>query len=120
MLGKGPVPNLSISLKCLTSLWTVFDKGFSDTGKWDIKHILVKEHLATSHIVGTYDQIFAIIKRQLTSSTESMRVAAWECLIHMEVFTSTEFNTEELQNAIQKSIESEEDTVRRQALKCLY
>ena len=49
-----------------------------------------------------------------------MRVAAWECLIHMEVFTSTEFNTEELESAIQKAIESEEDSVRKHALKCLY
>ena len=62
-LGKGPSQNIAISLKCLTALWTVFDKGFSDTGKWDIKHILVKEHLATSHIVGTYNTIFGIIRR---------------------------------------------------------
>ena len=120
LLGKGPDKNLAISLKWLTSLWTVFDKGFSDTGKWDIAHILVKDHLATSHIVGTYEQIFAIIKRQLTNPKVAMRVAAWDCLIHMEIFTSTEFDTEELESVIQKAIETEEDSVRKQALKWLY
>jgi hypothetical protein len=99
-LGKDSTKLLAASLKCLTSLWLVFDKGLSDTGKWDIAHILVKGHLSTSLIVGGFDSIFAFIGKAARHEDVDMRCAAWECLKSTDLFGTADINTEPVEELL--------------------
>jgi hypothetical protein len=96
-LRKDPPKLLAVSLRCLTSLWLVFDKGFSDTGKWDIAHILVESHLATSYIVGKWDLLFGLLSKMATVGDEMTRAAVWECVRSADPLISSDIKSEPIE-----------------------
>lgn len=77
--------NLQVpSLKCLAWLWIVFDREQFDLQKSQMLHILVKEHINTSFIVGSLDSLLALMKRFLGGCPE-LRQVLWECLTDMQI-----------------------------------
>lgn len=68
-----------VSLKCLTYLWIALDKGKTDTKSSAMFHILVKEQVNSSYIVGSLNVLIVIYKEFLMKSAEE-RKAAWKCL----------------------------------------
>lgn len=72
----------AFSLKCLVSLWIILDKGKEDSNATQMFHILVKEQIGTSYLVGSMNSIFTLIKDFLQKS-DIEREAAWVCLYKM-------------------------------------
>jgi hypothetical protein len=73
-----------ISLKCLAWLWIVLDRDQTDLQKSQMLHVLVKEHIHTSYLVGSVDNLLGFMKRFLTGCPE-LRQCLWECLLEMQI-----------------------------------
>lgn len=69
----------SWSVKCLTALWACLDKGKEDSYSTQMFHILVKEQLGTSFLVGSFTNILSIVKDCFLKSNDEKQ-AAWICL----------------------------------------
>jgi hypothetical protein len=68
-----------VSLKCLTALWIALDKGKIDTKSSTMLHILVKEHISSSFLVGSPNVLLSVFKDFFTKSSEE-RLCSWKCL----------------------------------------
>ena len=68
-----------ISLKCLTALWIALDRGKTDTKTSSMLHILVKEQISSSFIVGGPHILTNIFKDFFSKSSEE-RITCWQCL----------------------------------------
>ena len=68
-----------VSLKCLTALWISLDKGKTDTKTSTMLHILVKEQVSSSFIVGSPCVLINIFK-DFFSKSEEERITVWKCL----------------------------------------
>jgi hypothetical protein len=78
--------NLRIaSLKCLVVLWISLDKGKEDTLISSMHHILVKEQISSSFIVGSLVIIVNLLKEFLNKSQEE-RETVWKCLYKVNAF----------------------------------
>ena len=69
----------SNSLKCLTTLWIGLDKGKEESNATQMFHILVKEQIGSSYLVGSITLIISIVKEFIQKSQDE-REAAWVCL----------------------------------------
>ena len=70
------------SLKCLVALWIALDKGKEDSNATQMFHILVKEQIGSSYIVGNLTSIIHVVKEFTQRSLEE-REAAWVCMRKM-------------------------------------
>ena len=73
--------NLRISsLKCLVIMWACLDKGKQDSFVSNMHHILVKEQIYTSFIVGSLAVVVNVLKEFFCRSQQE-KEAVWLCLI---------------------------------------
>lgn len=70
------------SVKCLIALWISLDKGKEDSNATQMFHILVKEQIGSSFLVGSLTQILSLVKDFMQKSSEE-RETAWICLRKM-------------------------------------
>ncbi|CAG9331970.1 unnamed protein product [Blepharisma stoltei] len=76
------------SLKCLIALWILLDKGREDNHICEMNHILVKEQLGTSFLVGSLESIMPILYEFLSSDIQEEIDAGWQCLIEIDPFSN--------------------------------
>ena len=75
--------NLRIhSLKCLIALWIGLDKGKEESNTTEMFHILVKEQIGSSYLVGNFPTMIWIVK-EFIQKTQEERETAWICLKNM-------------------------------------
>lgn len=70
------------SLKCLIALWISLDKGKEDSNATQMFHILVKEQIGSSFLVGSLALVLGVVKDFMQRSGKE-REAAWVCLRKM-------------------------------------
>ena len=72
----------ALSVKCLIALWACLDKGKEDSYATQMFHILVKEQMGSSFLVGSFTSILAVVKDCFMKSHEE-KTATWACLRSM-------------------------------------
>jgi hypothetical protein len=117
-LSKYPIELRSISLKCVTILWVALDRDQEDKYTWDMAHILVKESLGSSYIVGSLKSMLLLLNSQLRYP--EMKKEVWECLLDMEPLSLQDNEVkEDLWNMMERGMNDSSEDIKLIALKML-
>lgn len=117
-LSKYPLGLRSISLKCVCMLWVALDRDQEDKYSWEMAHVLVKESLGSSYLVGSLKYMLVLLSSQMKYA--DMKIHVWECLLDIEPFSLQEEDTkDDLWNIMGKGLNDSNEAIKLIAIKIL-